>query len=172
MTELELAYLAGFFDGEGCIGIYQNGNTKGYFLSVQITQNDSATSRPMLEQLRDLWGGSISGRTHQSTGNRRLGYTLTGDRAAVLLDALLPYLVGKREQALVAVAWQRNRSSVTRDARGRVVPRSDDERAYDASAAEVVRLLKSQTLEHVMEDQKDLVRPLHTLSQILNYKGV
>lgn len=27
-------------------------------------------------------------------------------------------------------------------------------------------------IDQVMEDQKDLVRPLHTLSQILNYKGV
>jgi len=28
-----------------------------------------------------------------------------------------------------------------------------------------------QGTDQVMEDQRDLVRPLHTLSQVLNYKG-
>lgn len=31
--------------------------------------------------------------------------------------------------------------------------------------------LAYQDIDQVMEDQRDLVRPLHTLSQVLNYKG-
>jgi tRNA-splicing ligase RtcB (3'-phosphate/5'-hydroxy nucleic acid ligase) len=44
----------------------------------------------------------------------------------------------------------------------------------DADAASLVdeHPLAYKDIDVVMEDQKDLVRPLHTLSQILNYKGV
>ena len=32
--------------------------------------------------------------------------------------------------------------------------------------------LAYKSIDQVMEDQKDLVRPLHTLVQVLNYKGI
>lgn len=44
--------------------------------------------------------------------------------------------------------------------------------ATDASSLVDEHPLAYKDIDQVMEDQRDLVRPLHTLSQILNYKGV
>ena len=45
MDKVVLAYIAGFFDGEGCVGLNRS-NTRerfAYRLEVQITQVDKAT---------------------------------------------------------------------------------------------------------------------------------
>mgnify|MGYP000393751379 CR=1 FL=1 len=47
-------------------------------------------------------------------------------------------------------------------------------RAWNASDADALvdeHPLAYKDIDVVMEDQRDLVRPLHTLTQILNYKG-
>lgn len=67
MNETELAYLAGFFDGEGCIVIskakYEQVNKRKpskfhilYQLRVSITQNEPCD---MLTQLVAVYGGKL-----------------------------------------------------------------------------------------------------------------
>jgi len=141
MTETDLAYLAGFFDGEGCVGVYPNSHRTGHYLLVQLTQNDDAVARALLESVRDRWGGSIR-EQRTSTGRVKLGYGVTSDKAAVLLRDLLPYLRGKREQAEVAATWQEGRVAGPRGPSGRLVPRSDEARQRDAAVAAHVKALK------------------------------
>jgi hypothetical protein len=58
LVELSLPCIAGFFGGEGSIGIYMNGQGRGRTLRVQITQNVTPQSTMMLTAIRERWGGS------------------------------------------------------------------------------------------------------------------
>lgn len=92
------AYAAGFTDGEGCIGIYQNGSYLR--LSLQIAQKD----RGVLEYLRGFLGGTI---TEVSWRSGSKGYHLCwyNAEAGAVLESLLPWLVLKKSQTRLAVEF-------------------------------------------------------------------
>lgn len=54
---ISLQYLAGFFDGEGCIGIYKNGE-KNYYLTTQLAQNCGAGSKIIFDEMINRFGGA------------------------------------------------------------------------------------------------------------------
>lgn len=107
MTDKELAaYFAGFFDGEGSIGIYayqreNNGGGRFGALSITIGQVDH---RP-LALMQDRYGGSFHSHT-RSRGRPMTYLKLTGQKAASMLADLLPFLVVKRRQAELAIHFQ------------------------------------------------------------------
>lgn len=88
----ELAYVAGFVDGEGCMGIYANGTSLR--LSVQIGQKDKS----VLVYIQGVIGGSLSFKNY---------WTLAwfNAEAAIMLRQILPYLVLKRQQAELCVEF-------------------------------------------------------------------
>jgi hypothetical protein len=96
MTEVEKAYAAGFFDGEGCVLIDLPRRTKGYALRVTLAQG----SKTVLLRLQAAWGGSLSGKE----GRWRL--SLVGTTAGAFLSDIFPFLVVKREQAAIAIEFQ------------------------------------------------------------------
>jgi hypothetical protein len=109
---LSLEYVAGFFDGEGSIGMYRNKGSKcsryksGYkspcwIRSVHITNS----YLPVLEQLQQQFGGSLHIVKHQTepkvTGNKdtwNWGFGAKQDILAFLL-LIRPFLIEKAEQA-------------------------------------------------------------------------
>lgn len=103
-----LAYLAGIFDGEGYIHINKTSSEKSmkawqrktpnYALNVGITN----THLGILETYKKLFGGSI----YDRTSKRIFEYRIDRKIAVVMLKALLPYLVIKKEQAKIAIAFQ------------------------------------------------------------------
>ena len=96
------SYLAGYFDGEGCITISKTstGAAPQYHLVAQITNTDL----PMLELCRRVHGGSI----RHKQGGRCFDWMLSGkqDIERFLLQTL-PYLVVKRDEAKVALEYIR-----------------------------------------------------------------
>lgn len=93
-TELELAYFAGFFDGEGMMGIYEKSSTY-----VCVFANTDI--RP-LSRAHELWGGSLSCQIRAGTRGAiqdmwRL--QINGHEAAAFLIDVRPYLRLKSEQA-------------------------------------------------------------------------
>lgn len=97
MTPTELAYLAGFFDGEGSIG------TAGGSLCVRITN----TYRPTLERFQRAFGGSID--VHNSGDEKtRLSWVwrVYGEKAQAVLVAIEPYLVEKGPQAYLGLHFR------------------------------------------------------------------
>lgn len=94
--ELEKAYLAGFFDGEGCIWINCSGN---YQLQIGVAQKYPA----VLHRYVNLWGGKI----YNANGCHRW---MPGARESekVLRD-LLPYLYEKKSQAILALMFLRRK---------------------------------------------------------------
>lgn len=101
-TEKEdLAWAAGFFDGEGCISIQRSGSLP-HHLYLSVSQVDP---RP-LARLMSAFGGTV--RRVKPRNNQRPYSTwqITGRKAADALANIYEFLRSKREQAAVALAFQ------------------------------------------------------------------
>ena len=86
----EIAYFAGFFDGEGSIGIYK----KKYV--VCVVQCDP---RP-LNRMKEIWGGNIYVQTKMKATHRsKYIWQTHGLEARPFLSDVLPFLRVKKEQA-------------------------------------------------------------------------
>lgn len=94
MTETELAWSAGFFDGEGCILANRSGAS--FSLRAKVSQ---VVPEP-LEQLRRWFGGNI---WYEKAYGRSV-WTVSGYKARLFLRAILPYLVVKRDRATLALS--------------------------------------------------------------------
>lgn len=113
----QLAWAAGFMDGDGFITI-QNRTTKhkektytGTYLRVGACQ---AHPTP-LEKLQDLFGGSIKPKNsgpnpHGYNRKQQWVWSLSTQQAGEALIQMLPYFVHKREVALLAIEFQKTMS--------------------------------------------------------------
>lgn len=107
-TALDLAYMAGFIDGEGSIQISRGRWQKaarGYTLHLSAKQIDPAP----LRQLAASFGGRvIYVLPTQPNRQPHFRWGVTNRAALAALVALFPYLVVKRAQAELAIACQRS----------------------------------------------------------------
>lgn len=93
-------WAAGFFDGEGSIGIYKTRRGTSFQLSIAANQVDPSP----LEILVWLFGGNVYNSTAR---NRPLkSWRLGSRKAAAALQEMHPYLVNKKAQAKVALQFQ------------------------------------------------------------------
>lgn len=104
VSETEIAWAAGFFDGEGCIMIIADGRGIPY-LRLYI---DQKVEEP-IRKLHNLFGGSVSYSEKKKIHRLQISST----QAASALESLLPYLTVKREQAILAMDFQLRRSNST-----------------------------------------------------------
>jgi len=136
-----LAYIAGFVDGEGCISVYENGRKSSHTLVVQVVQNKSLESESLLNSMQGRFGGKVS--KYPSRGAReKFNWLIQGESAAALLEAILPDLILKREQAQLAVDWYRARPKQTRNERGWHEPVSEEQRRIDRDVDQRLRQMK------------------------------
>jgi hypothetical protein len=166
---MSLPYLAGFFDGEGSIGIYMNGQRQGLTLRVRLTQTVSPQSTMMLTAIRDRWGGSLCP-FNRSLRRNAWNWQVSAAHGHAFLCDIRPWLLLKAEQADVVLNWWPNRGKPQRDARGRNLPKTPEARAADEAAARALRDLKKD-INVVMRDAADLVQVRHVLRQAVNVKG-
>jgi len=141
MKKVDLAYMAGFFDGEGCIFIYRktDGN---YQFCCTVTQ----TIRWILELFKFNFGGSI-----HITGNKKrykdMGWHVCwewkiGDQKALsFLKTILPYLVLKKGEATVAVKFQTDKKP--QGIRFKTPEEKDNARAVQEAQRLLIKNLKS-----------------------------
>jgi hypothetical protein len=99
--KLSRQYMAGFFDGEGCVNMART--RASVFPRVLITN----TNREILEQFQRQYGGDINSIPHRRK-NWKPGWfwRLQWAGAIKFLEDILPWLVVKEAQALTAIAWQ------------------------------------------------------------------
>jgi len=90
----ELAYIAGFFDGEGCIR-----GTKQGTLSIGAVNTDVAP----LKFIEGIFGGSIYEQPADTVRKSVFHWRIGGMKAAVILKFLLPYFIVKKEQAILGI---------------------------------------------------------------------
>ena len=110
--ELSIEYIAGFFDGEGSVGIYRNKLAKktGYGgenwrLSVNVGNVDPIVVR----YLKERYGGSLFlyERSKKMKNRQDAWYWMaTGNGAAAFLREILPYSLVKKQQIELALEYQ------------------------------------------------------------------
>lgn len=101
-SELELAYLAGFFDGEGCVSIGKDLNPKcSYGARHGITINVAQTSRFPLDRFHTRWGGCLIDYAQPREEWSHVWRWAIKSRAGCLkfLTEVRPYLILKGPQA-------------------------------------------------------------------------
>lgn len=118
MDEKELAYLAGFFDADGTLGVYMRTkqSTDGaYFLRVVVGGVNEASIRRYL-----TLGGRLYGPYTTRAGSFRKRpwwqWMAYGQEGKAALVAMLPYLAVKREQAIEALKMPVRTSQKSSDA--------------------------------------------------------
>ena len=97
-----LKYLAGFFDGDGNILIYKP-KTTDWVVEAKITQIQT----PALKEFRKLFGGGIYWISTKTTiYNGFYQWRVVSKKAYIFLKEIEPYLIQKREEAKIAIAFR------------------------------------------------------------------
>lgn len=105
MIAVDAAWLAGIVDGEGSVFCSHNVTPHGhyYYINLRIRMSHRET----IYKIQELVGGAVlienaRARTRSHTATQ-WGVLYTGERAARILDEILPYMVTKKDQAEVAI---------------------------------------------------------------------
>jgi hypothetical protein len=99
----DIRWVAGFFDGEGSVGIYKNG--KGYYhLRTQLVQRKTKMSVIVADKLKGRFGGNYSFQPC-GNGNFKYNWQLNSQKALRFLRAVLPHSVLKRPQIVIAIQY-------------------------------------------------------------------
>ena len=137
-----LPYIAGFFDGEGSIGIYLNGKKHGRTLRVQLTQTVTPQSTELMTALRDRWGGSLCP-YNKALRRPAWNWQVSAASGYAFLLEVRPYLLLKADQADVALTWWANRALPRRGPDGRRMPMPPETRTADEVAERALKELKA-----------------------------
>lgn len=105
MDDLDLAYAAGFFDGEGSVSIMKSIATKTTSHLRMVVQIGN-TNLDVLEYLQIMFGGWIHTRVRE--GNRKTQYVLLlhSRQAESMLKQIKPYVKVKVKQIDLALDFQ------------------------------------------------------------------
>ena len=98
----DLAYLAGFLDGEGCITLVRM-KPKRYILRVNFTH----TNKEILVWMKALFGGYLGPRKRRSDKHKTAwGLNVDGPRGENFIRAIYPWIKIKKGQAEVALKFR------------------------------------------------------------------
>lgn len=105
MSLTQCAYLAGMIDADGSMGIYGSSKSK---LRNRLRMTVANTHEVMLDWLVLVTGvGAVIPRPSQgSTFKQQFDWVVTGESATSVLEQSLPYMIVKRDRALVAIEYQ------------------------------------------------------------------
>ena len=111
VSEIDWARLAAYIDGEGCIRIAGVRGATPYsrrvlYVEVTVTNTDIR----LADWLRRTFGGSThinNKRANQAKWSPATAWVVGSQHASKILERCLPYFIIKREQADVALAFQR-----------------------------------------------------------------
>src|SRR5437773_8720684 len=85
---ISLDYLAGFFDGEGSVYIAHR------HVKLDVAMTVANTNPEPLELIQEAYGGGLSIRNRANEKHKAVWvWTLRGDRAVALLEAILDKLI-------------------------------------------------------------------------------
>ena len=111
MSKTDLAYIAGFFDGEGCISIKRIRNRNRPFNQYQLEVTVGSTDEWVCERFKFVFGGNVR-KTKSRNPNWKPFWVwrASSKTAGVFLKVIIPYLHLKRDRAEIALTFQRARS--------------------------------------------------------------
>lgn len=137
MNETEKAWLAGFIDGEGSIGLtkeYDQRKGVGYFHYRPALQISNTVKSALDDAQEMIGGGYISLLYRDKRGNRKPLYMYALRKQEILkqtLQSIIPYLRIKRKHAELLVAYIHRRQDIRKNAKGWYAPYvTEDEITY------------------------------------------
>lgn len=98
MTRTDKAYFAGFFDGEGYVGLYTS--TK-YSEAIRVIVGQGKPD--VLYEMQSNWGGSVYPRFDKRNQRPHYAWEIRSRKAEKFLRDILPYIRVKRQQAELAI---------------------------------------------------------------------
>jgi hypothetical protein len=102
-TETDLAYFAGIIDGEGCFCLHNPGNHR---FSCQLHIGN--TSPQLMEWIQAKFGGKVNAEKRNNLRHKPVfRWYANADDLDELITAVYPYLVVKRAQADLILAYRR-----------------------------------------------------------------
>ena len=116
MRNVDRAYLAGFIDGEGSIGLYSTNYPKqkkmgwspSFFSRIMVGNNDPG----VIQFLKEKYGGWI-GLEKRPPFNPIWRYNASGKICDHILRDIVPYLKQKKERALILIHYYQNRKKLS-----------------------------------------------------------
>lgn len=157
---LSLEYMAGLFDGEGCIRVHTPGvtvdgkinpKTNRHFPSYQVLCMLQNTYWPVILALHEQFGGMVTVTQPRSAKHRTIHqWRVQSKIAYAFLRAVRPHLIIKREEAELAIALQEHIHLFKSDLVGPwgCPERKAEIAAYRRGLAEKMAALKR--VEHVL----------------------
>jgi len=107
-VEFSHEWLAGFFDGEGSIGVYARNQNKQktakyYVLVVSLAQSGNI-GKQICEKLQQIYGGTVY--IGKSKTKPQWKWTVSADLAQNFLYVLKPFFINKKEEAELGFVFQ------------------------------------------------------------------
>lgn len=104
-SDTEKAYIAGLFDGEGCVGAGYKRMARAVRPEsrMRFTVSISNGNLACLEFVRERYGGHINTSVRRETGRPFYHWVCAAYRSLPLLHDILPYLIIKRDHAVAAL---------------------------------------------------------------------
>jgi hypothetical protein len=104
------AWLAGMIDGEGCVQITTGRERTSHFLHVSVEGID----QKVIEHIGTMTNlGSICNYQGKGWNRKRMWrWSVASTQAEKVLTEALPYLIGKRDQAEIALQFQSRKGSL------------------------------------------------------------
>lgn len=104
VSDTECAYLAGFFDGEGCVSI----DRTNFALTISASNTDS---KPIV-RLLEVFAGHVRADQRASRNKQLYLWTVHSYHASAVANEFLPYSCVKLDQLLLAIEFQAVRASL------------------------------------------------------------
>lgn len=106
MKKVDIAYIAGIIDGEGCISIWRRHRVKSsdvYYTAICVSMG--MTSEWMIRWMQMLFGGSVYKNKRHPLHKDSWQWNVRNERAMEMIKLILPYLKLKRGQAELAIKF-------------------------------------------------------------------
>jgi hypothetical protein len=106
---MDIRYVAGLFDGEGYVRIARWKKPNSRHVRYQVIAGIGMTYFPVIEALRDQFGGSMNENRHDLRNPKaRIQFTwhIASQTAASFFRKVLPHLIVKRDEVELALQLQ------------------------------------------------------------------
>lgn len=102
-SEMDLAYLAGLIDGEGCFDIHTDNRNNSSFPRIRVEM----THRETVEWIQQIFPGVKMQSIHRANRNHSDTYRwcVQGPKAITVARLIIPYLKGKRYEAELMLSF-------------------------------------------------------------------
>jgi len=135
MKKVDLAYIAGIIDGEGCVAIERAKYAEGKYKRI-VSLSVTNTEEWICQWLKFCWGGRVTPQQPRKKNYLpQWNWVIRRAKATEVLEAILPYLKLKKQQAEVAISFQ---------ARRHIWAKTDREKTLDEAEYILIKDLKKQ----------------------------